>query len=169
MGRRQRATWDTRIAVDRARTELASRFASIAALTDLPASWTRAASRGPSSLHDHWRLSEGDIARLRMVAEVHHPPCTSRRCTLALHRRELADAAGLPPSAPALDAPTRETPERTSPASPGCAAAASTPASCSKGQSGAPRAARLQYGVAEAVLRDEVARTRHRACASARR
>jgi outer membrane protein TolC len=152
----ERATWDTRIAVDRARTELGATLASIDALTDLLASSDASVTRA-ELLHDRGRLSEGDIARLRgMVAEVHHL-LHRQEVHLALHRRELADAAGLPPGAPALGAPTRETLEDL--------ARMATPPRMPDARellerSPVLRGLRLQYGVAEAVLRDEVARTR---------
>jgi outer membrane protein TolC len=148
--------WATRIAVDRARTRLGDALAKIELLTGLLASSDASVTRA-ELLFERGRLSAGELARLRgMVAEVAHE-LHLRRVELTRHRRALADAAGLPPNAPALDGPTRATLDGLIRA----AELASAPdARELLERSPLLRRARLEYAVAEAVLRGEVARTR---------
>jgi outer membrane protein TolC len=150
------AAWDARLAVERARTELGDALAKVELLGELYAS-ARAGLKRAELLFQRGRLSAGELARLRgMAAEVAHE-LHQLEVHVLWHRRALADAAGLAPDAPALDAPTgatlddlfrsaelpqlsdaRELLERSPPL----------------------RRARLEYALAEAALREEVARTR---------
>jgi len=152
----ENAAWAARIAVDRARTELGDSLAGVDLLSELLASSSASVTRA-ELLFERGRLSAGELARLRgMVAEVGHQ-LHEQRVHVAWHRRELADAAGLPPSAPALDAPTRETLEdllRGAEPSPQPEARELLE------RSPLLRRARLEYALAEAMLRDEVAWTR---------
>ncbi len=150
------AAWAARFAVDRARTELGHSLAQVDELTRLLA--TAEASRVRAEhLFAHGRVSDGELARLRAkVFEVEHD-LHEQWVHVALHRRELADAAGLPPSAPALDAPTRSTLDLL------LARAVLPPLPSARElleRSPPVRRARLEYALAEALLRDEVARTR---------
>jgi outer membrane protein TolC len=152
----ENVAWSTSIAVDRARAELGDSLSKVDVLTDLLDSSKASVARA-ELLFERGRLSESEIARLRgMVAEVDHQ-LHEQRVSAGRSRRALADAAGLPPNAPALDTPTRETLENMILA----ADMASLPEAHELLQRSPPlRRARLEYAVAEAVLRDEVARTR---------
>jgi outer membrane protein TolC len=152
----ERAAWSARTAVERARTELGDSLAKINLLTDLLASSSASVARA-ELLFERGRVSESEIARLRgMVAEVGHE-LHLQRVAVAEHRRALADAAGLPPSATALEAPTSETFENL------FRGAELRPVPTARellDRNPDLRRARLEYAVTEALLRDEVARTR---------
>ena len=152
----ERAAWSARIAVDRARTGIGGALAMIEQLTDLLDS-SMPSVRRAELLFERGRLSEGDLSRLReMVGEVSHQLHEQYR-DLAMQRRALADASGLPPTTPSLDLLTPETLEE-------LFAHAELPRLPSGREllerNPALRRMRLEYGVAEAMLRDEVARTR---------
>lgn len=150
------ASWAARIEVDRARTELGDSLAKVDLLSELLASASASLARAELLL-EHGRLSASELARLRgMVGEVEHE-LHGQRLHVAWHRRELADAAGLPPSAPALDAPTSATLEDLIQAA--LLPRLPEPRELLE-QSPRLRRARLEYALAEAMLRDEVARTR---------
>lgn len=150
------AAWSVRFAVDRARTELGTSLAKVDALATLLASAGESVERA-RLLFERGRLSESDLARLRgMVGEVDHALHTQQQ-DLSTRRRELADAVGLPPSASALDEPTHATLDELSQ----LAALPRLPdARELLERSPRVRRARLEYAVAEAMLRDEVAKTR---------
>ena len=150
------AAWAARIAVDRARAELGAALEQGELLAELLASSSPSAARA-ELLFERGRLTEGDRARLfGMVHEVQGELGRAQLDVLE-HRRALADAAGLPPGAPALDGPTRATLDDL--------LQAAEPPSLPEARelldrSPELRRARLEYAVAEAVLRDEVAETR---------
>jgi outer membrane protein TolC len=150
------AAWNARFAVDRARAELGTSLTTIESLSSLLDSAGASVERA-RLLFERGRLSESDFARLSgMVGEVDHALHTQRQ-DLSTRRRELADATGLPSSASALDAPTRATLDDLS----HLAALPRLPdARELLERSPLLRRARLEYAVAEAILRDEVARTR---------
>ncbi len=150
------AAWNARFAVDRARTELGTSLTKIDSLSTLLDSAGASVNRA-RLLFERGRFSESDFARLRaMVGEVEHALHTQHQ-DLSIRRRELADATGLPSSASALDLPTRATLDDLSQ----LAALPRLPdARELLERSPLLRRARLEYAVAEAMLRDEVARTR---------
>jgi len=152
----ERATWSARIAVDRARAGLGGALATVEELASLLDS-AQSSVRRAELLFERGRLSEGELARLRgMVGEVSHQ-LHARHLVLARERRALADASGLPPTTLALDFLTRESLEE-------LFARAELPRLPSGREllerNPALRRMRLEYAVAEALLRDEVARTR---------
>ena len=152
----ERAAWSARIAVDRARAGVGSSLATIEQLVELLDS-SKASVRRAELLFERGRLSEGELARLHeMVGEVSHQLHEQYR-ELARQRRALADAAGLPPTTLALDFLTPATLAD-------LFARAELPRLPSGREllerSPALRRMRLEYAVAEALLRDEVVRTR---------
>jgi len=150
------AAWDARLAVERARAELGDTLAKIAALSELLASAEDSLARA-ELLFERGRLSVAERARLQgLVAEVGHA-LHQELARSAEDRRALADAAGLPPGAPALLRPTPATLADLLDA----AQLQATPSAHELLERNPRlRRARLEYAVAEAVLRDEVAETR---------
>ncbi|MSR63374.1 MAG: TolC family protein [Planctomycetes bacterium] len=150
------AAWDAHIAVERARADLGDTLAKIAALDELLLSAEDSLARA-ELLFERGRLSAAERARLQgLVAEVGHE-LHQELARAADGRRALADAAGLPPGAPALARPTLATLTDLLDA----AELLAQPSALELlERSPQLRRARLEYAVAEAMLRDEVAESR---------